>query len=106
MAKIKDEIHVDDIGTKIRVTIVEGVTNPVAVDITGYTSIDFIFEKPDKTQITRTASVESAANGIVFYTTISGDLDQPGRWRMQLDMTLPAWDGKSDLGEFLVYENL
>jgi len=106
MPNIKDEIHVGDIGTKLRVTVVEGVDTPVAVDLTGYTSIDFIFEKPDKTQIIRAAAIENVAVGIISYTTVLGDLDQPGRWKMQLDLTLPAWDGKSDIGEFLVYENL
>ncbi len=108
MAKIKDEIHENDIGTIFRVTIVEGVDNPVAVNLTGFTSIDFVFEKPTdpKTQITRTASIVDVVNGIISYTTVLDDLDTSGRWRFQIALVLPAWNGLSDIGEFLVHENL
>lgn len=100
---IPDEIHLNDIGTKFRVTVMEGDT---AVDLTGFSSIDFIFLKPDKTPLNVTGTAEDVPNGIVSYTTVSGDLDQTGRWKIQIALVLPAWTGKSNVTEFTVYPNL
>lgn len=100
---IPNEIHLNDVGTKFRVTVMEGTT---AVDLTGYTSITFVFQKPDKTLLSVTGTVEDVAAGIVSYTTLSGDLNQTGKWKLQVSLVLPAWTGKSNISIFTVYPNL
>ena len=74
-----NEIHKGDIGTKFTVTVYDGTST---VNVSGGTKT-ILFKKPGGTTLTKTASDEDAANGAISYTTVSGDLDEIGTWRIQ-----------------------
>lgn len=86
MAVCTQEIHQNDIGTIFRVTIYNGT--PI-LDVSGATTKQILFQKPDGTAVTQTAAFfTDGTDGIIQYTTISGDLDQVGRWKLQAKVTL------------------
>lgn len=61
--------------------------NGSAVDVSSYTTVQYIFEKPDGESLTVTGSFDSdGSDGIVAYTFQSGDLDQEGRWYVQVNI--------------------
>ena len=74
------DIHVGDVGTIFLLNIVD---DNVAVDLSGGVSGSNIvlFKKPDGTSIQRQATFNSdGTDGRIKYTSVSGDLDQPGTW--------------------------
>lgn len=100
---ITERIHLGDIGTIFRVTIME---EGVGVNLVGYTSILFRFKRPDGEILEVAAEIEDEDEGIVSYTTVDGDLNLTGRWWLELDIDLPGWQGKTSKKSFFVYENL
>jgi hypothetical protein len=101
---LTQKIHVTDIGTVFQVTIYDGAT---LVDLSSTTNIDFIFRKPDKSIVTRTASLYTdGVDGIVQYVMQEGDLDLKGSWKMQAELTFPEGQWWSDIIQFKVYPNL
>ena len=101
---MSDEIHVDDVGTALVVTISEDGT---AVDIGTATTKQIILQSPDGTTLTKTATlVTDGADGQMQYFTLSGDLDAAGVWKIQARVVLPTGEWRSSVEEFLVYENL
>ena len=106
MATCKEEIHVGDIGTAFRVTLLDDCLT--AVDLTGFSSLEVIFQKPDGTNVTKTASVYEGLpqNGVVEYITIADDLDQVGTWKIQAKVVLPTGTWRSSIDKFKVYANL
>jgi len=98
------EIHVDDVGTVFRITLMDG-SSPV--DISGATTKEIVFERPDKTSVSKTASFYSdGTDGILEYTIQTDDLDVAGSWRLQAKVTLTSGSWSSDIQPFVVYENI
>jgi hypothetical protein len=99
-----EEIHVGDIGTIFRCTIYDDTT---IVNIAPATSLKIIFKLPDTTVIEKTAELyTNGSDGILQYTTISGDLSLAGNWSMQAEITMSTGKWRSDIVKFHVYENL
>lgn len=99
-----DEIHVGDIGTKLRFKIQDGLT---IVDISGASVKDILLEKPDKTVLTKAGVfTTNGVDGLLEYITLSGDLDTAGSWRAQASLILPSGSWKSSLADFTVHSNL
>lgn len=96
-----EKIYVGDEGTRFNFTIME---EGAAVNLTGYTSLQVRFQRPDKTTFDRTLEVVDETVGEVRYTTLSTDLDQAGRWHFQLMLDLAEWDGSGSLGSFWVHK--
>lgn len=100
------EIHKGDIGTRFLITIKDedGIAKPIG----SYTTKQFIFEKPSGNLVTKTASFYTdGSDGKLYYTTLSGDLDEEGAWKLQVYIH----DGstnyrKSNVGTFRVHSNL
>ena len=98
------EVHKSDIGTAFRVTVQDGET---AVDVSGATTKQIVFQKPSGTSVTKTAAfVTDGTNGQIQYVTIDGDLNEAGKWIMQGYVVLAAWQGHTDIYQFEVYDNL
>ena len=100
------QIQVDDIGTRIKVTIVD---DDVAVDISAASLREIIIKKPDATSFTRTASVigdGSSSSGVMYYDVVAGDLDLPGMYKIQGRVSIPSGTFKTAVGTFQVYCNL
>lgn len=99
-----NEIHVGDVGTVFERTVTEGGT---AVDVSAATVKQMIFRKPDGSLLTKTASFGTdGTDGVLTYTTVDGDLDQPGQWQLQVRIVSAAWSGRSDVAVFDVHRNL
>lgn len=102
-----EQIHKDDIGTIIHVTIVDAVTGNT-VDLSSMTTMKFRFEKPDGDTFERTAVDEDVANGVIKYTTIEDDLDVAGLWKMQAEVVASGGPTShlSEIWNFQVYDNI
>ena len=99
------EIHKSDIGTTFQVTVKDEDSN--VVDVSGATTKQIIFEKPDGTNLEKDASlVTDGTDGKIKYVTLSGDLSEAGCWRMQGYVVLATGTWKTDIHEFIVHENL
>ena len=99
-----DQIHAYDIGTIFQFEVQE---DDVAVDISAATAIAFYFGSP--TGLTKTkvgAFVNDGTDGLIKYTTVSGDLDEVGPWQVQAKVDLPAWQGHTEIVNFTVYPNI
>jgi hypothetical protein len=100
----KSEIHQNDIGTTFRVTILDGTT---IVDLSTATSKQLIFQKPDNTNLIKTASLYTdGTDGIIQYTTVAGDLDIVGVWSIEAFIVFGTNQWHSDVSQFRVFRNL
>lgn len=99
-----EEIHQYDIGTDIEVTVRDGAS---AVDISAATAKYLNFYKPSGGSVAKSATLSSdGTNGKMKYTTVSGDLDEVGIWKLQAYLELGAWKGHSSTVSFEVFENI
>lgn len=104
-----EEIHIGDVGTDFQVTIKECVDGKVqVVDVSGATTLEIIFERGDKTVVTKTATfVTDGTDGKIRYVSETGFLNSAGDWRMQgKTFGIGGWSGRSSIVEFTVYGNL
>jgi len=92
------KIYTYDIGTRLRTTL--------SSDLTGYSSVKYSIEKPDKTTMLKTCTVEDLTNGIIYYNTLEDDLDQSGYYHIQAQVVFPSGDRyESETKEFRVYDS-
>ncbi len=100
------ELHVGDVGTVFEATILE---DGVAItDLADATGLEVIFERPDGTTITRTATISTppGADGKIRYVTTAEDLTVAGDWRWQAKLTYATGTWRTSIGEFTVSPNL
>jgi len=104
----KNEIHFGDIGTKFLITI-KDADSTVDISGTGATAANkrIIFKKPSGTTVDQAASFNSdGIDGKLYYTTVSGDLDEDGIWKMQAKVIITGQTFHSDIHTFKVHRNL
>ncbi len=87
------KIYVGDIGTDILLY--------TGVDISGQTTLQIKYKKPNNTTGAWTASVDD--NTRAKYTTVADDLDIPGEWELQVYTVLSAWTGHSETVKMFVF---
>lgn len=98
------DLHVGDEGTIIYFNIKE---NGAAADVSTATVQKVRFQKKDKTTVDKLTTFNSdGTDGILKYTTVTGDIDQKGRWAAQVYLELPAWKGWTSKVYFQVDEPL
>lgn len=101
---LDDKVFVGDVGTAFRATVKE---DGAAINISAATTKNLLFEKPDGTIITRAgAFVTDGTDGLFQYLSVTNDLDIGGAWRIQGDLDMGSWVGKTDKVNFKVYDNL
>lgn len=94
-----------DIGTVIRGTIYDEAG--AVQNISDATVKRFIFKKADGTVIQRSGSFYTdGSDGKIQYTTVSGDLNSAGRWRVQPYVETPDGSWTGDTEEFFVENTL
>ena len=99
-----NEIHKDDVGIQFRITVNEDGS---AKNLSGFSTLQLIFKKPSGSKLTKTASfLTDGTDGIITYTSASGDLDEDGNWFIQARIADGGSDRKSDIGKFKVHDNL
>lgn len=100
-----DNIHLNDVGTEFRVTILD--EDNVAVDVSAASTLSLIFKKPSGTSSTKTATlVNDGTDGLIKYVTESGDLDEIGTWKIQAYFVSLNGSWKSNFKSFKVHRNL
>lgn len=100
----KNNIQVGAIGFLIELNIKAG-NSPL--DISSATTKNIIIEKPDSTILTASGSfVTDGTDGLLYYRTISGDLDQEGTYNVQAYLVMPDFTGYSTPVSFTVYPNI
>lgn len=98
------DLRLGDIGTAIRLTLLDGAT---PVNISSATIKQIIFQKPDGTRVEKTATfLTNGSDGKLQYLTQAGDLDQTGTWKVQGYVAMPQWTGKTEIAKFKVVSNL
>lgn len=98
------EIHYGDIGVNFNITVMNGTS---VLDVSNADNIYIIFQKPDASDLTKTATLATdGTDGKIKYTTISGDLDQVGTWQIQAKVDFGASVFSTDIQKFKVYRNI
>ena len=99
-----NEIHKDDIGIQFIGTVSNA---SAAIDISTATTKDFIFKKPGGTLLEKSTSFYTdGTDGVLIYTSVDGDLNEEGRWKLQSHVITPSSDFRTDIYDFRVYRNL
>jgi len=108
MACAEEELHYNDTGTLFLITIndcVGGVSTPM--DLATASSMSIVLKSPSGISSTKTATLNSdGTDGKIEYTTVDGDLNEVGTWRMQAIVNFPTTSFRSNIKTFRVYENL
>lgn len=89
------KVRQGDIGTIFRARFVDGGS---AVNVSGVSTKQLKFRKPDGTTLTKTATfTTTGADGYIEYATLTGDLSLPGKWAYQGYVTgLGGWSGHTE----------
>jgi hypothetical protein len=97
-------VHVDDYGFDITLTLSQ---EGVAEDISTYSTLQIILEKPDGTEVTKTAVfVTDGTDGQIKYAVETGVLDTAGQWYIWAVVSIAATAQiTSDRIAFYVLEN-
>lgn len=90
---MSDKSYVGDIGTILEVDC--------GVDISTSTTHNLMMRKPDLTVVELTGTVYNT--NFIRYTTIDGDLDQAGVYRIQSKIVISAWEGRGETERLRVY---
>lgn len=97
--------RVGDVGTRLTVRIVD--QDGALVDLTNASSMFVLLRKPNGTVLSRAASIRYAGpDGRITYTTVAGDIDRAGVWKIQGRVTIAGKSWSTELAEFLVKTNL
>jgi hypothetical protein len=97
---ITPDLHLNDIGTRILITIKEGAD---AVDISTATVMEFDFKKKDGSTFTVDAEWDTdGTDGVMEYITVEDDIDQLGKWSVQPYLEMPNWQGHTQKIDFRV----
>lgn len=98
--------HVGDVGDIMSFTCLD--STGVVYDISGFTTRDIIFQRPDGTMFTVIGSDDgnNGTDGVIQYTTVAGDFDQYGYWSAQAELLGSSTSKLSDVVRFKVYPNL
>ena len=91
------KIYIGDIGTRLRTTF--------NTDIAGYDTIEYKIKKPSGSILTKPCTPEDVGNGIIYYDTIEGDLDEVGPHLIQVDIIFSSGNKNLSLTKsFIVYD--
>tara|TARA_B110000495_G_C22882824_1_gene514861 strand:- start:465 stop:794 length:330 start_codon:yes stop_codon:yes gene_type:complete len=104
----EEEVHLNDIGTVFLVTVNDCVAGTsAALDVSTASTLELVFKSPSGSASTKTASLNTdGTDGKIYYTTVDGDINQIGTWRIQAKIGIGGGTFRSDVGSFKVYENL
>lgn len=101
---MSSQVHINDIGTRLIMTLLDEGS---VVDISGASDIDVVLRKPDTSTSTKTGVFYTdGTDGKIKYTSISGDFDQAGTYKIQGIVTLPSGTYHTSISDFKVYCNL
>lgn len=92
------------IGVVITLTILDEAG--AVRNVSSATTKEIVFEKPDNTTVTKTATfTTNGTDGKIYYTTATNDLDLAGLWQIQARVAGTGYDIKSQLANMIVEGN-
>lgn len=98
------EIHVDDIGTQLIMTVKD---DGVVVDISNASSLSVILKKPDGQNYTKTGTLlTDGTDGKMYYTSVNGDFNAAGNYKIQGIVELSGGTFYTSISTFKVFCNL
>lgn len=98
------EIHVGDIGTQLIVAVYD---DGDIVNISGALATVIILKKPDSNVYNKSASLlTDGTDGKMVYTSVAGDFDQAGKYKIQGQVTMTSGTFYTGVGNFTVNCNL
>lgn len=101
---MSSQIFVGDTDTEFRIQITDDST---PVDLSSATSLAILFRKPDGSLLSLNASLYTdGTDGIIFYKSVSGDIDQPGIFKIQAQVEVGGGLYSSSIGSFSVKCNV
>ena len=78
---MSNAIHVNNVGVEFRITLEQ---DDVVIDVSSATVTQIIFRKPSGEMLTYDVDFYTdGTDGILTYTSIDGDLDEGGNYRIQ-----------------------
>ncbi len=89
-------VFVGDIGTEISLDC--------GVDVSSATVRGIAIRKPDGGKVLWSATADTTTS--IKHTTVSGDLNIPGVWKLQALITMPGWSGTGDVALLTVVRPL
>jgi len=99
-----NEISKNDIAVDIVLTIEE---DSATLDISDASSKSIIIQKPSGTSNTYTASFSTdGTDGKIYYSTVSGDLDEVGLYKVQALVVITGGTYRSEIKKFKVRDNI
>lgn len=99
-----ENIQAEDFGWVGKLTIVQ---DGVAVDISSYTTRQFIFTDPTGTITTKTATFDTdGVDGVLKYTILDNEVNTAGYWYVQARIIKSGVELTSDPLRFFVSERL
>lgn len=100
----KNKIQVGAVGLRLQLEVKEGTT---ALDISSASAMNFIIERPDSTVITKPGVFyTNGSDGILYYITVSGDINQEGLYYAQAYLQITGYTGYTTPVSFTVYQNI
>lgn len=101
---MNSNIHENDIGTKLSIKVMDDGN---VVDISLATTLVILIRKPDGDILTVAAELETdGTDGVMYYITTPGDIDEAGNYKIQGRVTLPNGIFYTTVGNFIVHCNL
>lgn len=101
---MSNEIHVDDVGSKLLITVYD---DDVIVDLSDAVVLNIFIKKPDGVLLTKNAVLETdGTDGQMYYLTQSGDLDMAGNYKIQGKVVVTGGTYYTSTGTFKVHCNL
>lgn len=98
-----DRIQVGNVGTVFRLTVKE---DGVPVDLSAASVKNILFGRPDGTSLSKAASfTNTGVDGKIQYASVANDLNQPGWYEIQAQITVGSFQGKTEVRKFFVYPN-
>lgn len=100
----EENVHVDDVGTIFRLTLLDTEDQPINV---ATATVTFVFLSPNGRRFERATSlVNTGTDGKVQYVTVDGDIDIAGRWQYQARVEAGSSQWFSEIIIFKVKKNL
>ena len=101
-----DGLHIGQYGVTVTITL-NDIDTDTAADISSYTTLTVDLKSPSGTVTTKTASfVTDGSDGQVQFDLESGDLDETGRWKIQVNLISGSSEILSEIAGFSVADAL
>ena len=98
-------VRVGDVGTVITVAVQD--EDEEVLDISDATALTLYLRKPNRTYLTKTPTLYTdGTDGMVTYTSISGDWSVSGTWGVEVKVTFGTTVYNSSIGTFAVKETV